>query len=132
MNEIIIILLLIVLNGVFSMSEIALISARKSKLSSDAKKGSKTAKAALDLANEPDRFLSTIQIGITLIGILTGIYSGDVLAKDFSNILLSWGVAVKYAYPLAQVLIIVVVTYLSIVMGELVPKRIWQTLPLKL
>ena len=124
MNEIIIILLLIVLNGVFSMSEIALISARKSKLSSDAKQGSKTAKAALDLANEPDRFLSTIQIGITLIGILTGIYSGDVLAKDFSNILLSWGVAAKYVYPLAQVLIIVVVTYLSIVMGELVPKRI--------
>ncbi len=124
MDDIIIILLLILLNGVFSMSEIALISARKSKLSSEAKKGSKTAKAALELANEPDRFLSTVQIGITLIGILTGIYSGDVLAKDFSEILHSWGLSLKYAYPIAQTLIIIIVTYLSIVIGELVPKRI--------
>lgn len=124
MDDIIIILLLILLNGVFSMSEIALISARKSKLTSDAKKGSKSAKAALELANEPDCFLSTIQIGITLIGILTGIYSGDVLAKDFSETLYSWGVASTYAYPLAQALIIIIVTYLSIVVGELVPKRI--------
>ena len=72
--EIFIILGLIVLNGVLSMSEIALVSARKSKLETDAKKGSKSAKAALDLANNPDVFLSTIQIGITLVGILTGIY----------------------------------------------------------
>ena len=69
--EIFIILGLIVLNGVLSMSEIALVSARKSKLETDAKKGSKSAKAALDLANNPDVFLSTIQIGITLVGILT-------------------------------------------------------------
>lgn len=128
MEEIIIILLLILLNGVFSMSEIALISARKSKLTSDVKKGSKTAKVALDFANNPERFLSTIQTGITLIGILTGIYSGDVLAKDFSEILISWGASAQYAYPVAQVFIIVVVTYLSIVMGELVPKRIGQKL----
>lgn len=83
--EIFIILGLIVLNGVLSMSEIALVSARKSKLETDAKKGSKSAKAALDLANNPDVFLSTIQIGITLVGILTGIYSGDVLAQQLAR-----------------------------------------------
>ena len=75
MNEILIIIGLILLNGVFAMSEVALISARKSRLSTDVKKGNKSAKIALKLANEPDRFLSTVQIGITLIGILTGIYS---------------------------------------------------------
>ena len=73
--EIVIILGLIFLNGILSMSEIAMVSARKSRLETAAKKGSKTAKTALRLANEPDRFLSTIQIGITLIGILTGLYS---------------------------------------------------------
>ena len=85
--EIFIILGLIVLNGVLSMSEIALVSARKSKLETDAKKGSKSAKAALDLANNPDVFLSTIQIGITLVGILTGIYSGDVLAQQLAPVI---------------------------------------------
>ena len=74
MNEILIILALILLNGLFSMSEIALISARKSRLSSDAKKGDKGAKTALDMSEQPDKFLSTVQIGITLIGILTGIF----------------------------------------------------------
>ena len=79
MDDIIIIILLILLNGVFSMSEIALVSARKSKLSSEARKGNKAARTALKLAEDPDRFLSTIQIGITLIGILTGLYSGAAL-----------------------------------------------------
>lgn len=124
MKEIIIIILLILLNGVFSMSEIALISARKSKLSADAKRGSKTAAAALKLSSEPDRFLSTIQIGITLIGILTGLYSGDTLAKGLGDIFVTWGMSGSYAYGVAQVLIVIIVTYLSIVVGELVPKRI--------
>ena len=75
MDEIFIIVGLILLNGVFAMSEVAFISARKSRLSTEAKKGNKAAGAALTLANEPDRFLSTVQIGITLIGILTGISS---------------------------------------------------------
>ena len=75
--EIAIVLLLILLNGVFSMSEIALISARKNRLENSAKKGNKGSQAALDLSNSPNKFLSTVQIGITLIGILTGIYSGD-------------------------------------------------------
>ena len=124
MKEIIIIILLILLNEVFSMSEIALISARKSKLASEAKRGSKTAAAALKLSNEPDRFLSTIQIGITLIGILTGLYSGDTLAKNLGDIFVTWGMSGSYAYGIAQVLIVIIVTYLSIVVGELVPKRI--------
>ncbi len=122
--EITIIIALIILNGVFAMSEIALISARKSSLNNDIRHGSSGAKIALKLANDPDKFLSTIQIGITLIGILTGIYSGDVLAKDFGNILVDYGVAPAYAYMLAQALIVIVVTYLTILFGELVPKRI--------
>lgn len=124
MKEIIIILLLILLNGIFSLAEIALISARKSKLMADAKRGSHAAQRALDMANEPDRFLSTVQIGITLIGILTGLYSGDVLAADFATILTGWGVPAVYAPSIAQSLIVFIVTYLSIVAGELVPKRI--------
>ncbi len=124
MKEIIIILLLILLNGIFSLAEIALISARKSKLTTDAKRGSHAAQRALDMANEPDRFLSTVQIGITLIGILTGLYSGDVLAADFARILIDWGLPATYAHSFAQTLIVLIVTYLSIVMGELVPKRI--------
>ena len=80
--EILIILFLIILNGVFSMSEIALISARKNRLETAAKKGSKNAQIALELTNSPNKFLSTVQIGITLIGILTGIYSGDKITHD--------------------------------------------------
>lgn len=106
------------------MSEVTLISARKSRLSSDAKKGSKSAKVALKLANDPDRFLSTVQIGITLIGILTGIYSGNRIAADLTETMISWGVSVTYASALAQGIIVVVVTYLTIIFGELVPKRI--------
>lgn len=122
MNELIVIAVLILLNGVFAMSEVALISARKSRLTAEAKKGSKSARVALELANEPDRFLSTVQIGITLIGILTGIYSGNKIAVMFTEQLTAWGV--PYASVLAQGCIVIVVTYLSIIFGELVPKRI--------
>lgn len=124
MDEIIIILLLILLNGIFAMSEIAVIQARKTTLSNDEKKGSKGAKTALRLANDPDRFLSTVQIGITLIGILTGIYSGASLSGRFSDVFESLGMPERWAYPLAQGIIVIVVTYLTIIFGELVPKRI--------
>ncbi|WP_282456981.1 CNNM domain-containing protein [Chitinophaga sedimenti] len=80
--EVVIILVLILLNGIFSMSEIALVSARKARLENAANKGDEKAKAALKLANNPDTFLSTVQIGITLIGILTGLYSGENLKAD--------------------------------------------------
>ena len=115
---------LILLNGLFSMSEISIISARKSKLSHEARMGSKAAKAALDLAEKPDNFLSTIQVGITLIGILTGLYSGEMLADGFSDFLRRVGMDERYSYSVAQVAIVVVVTYITIIFGELVPKRI--------
>ena len=124
MDEIIIILLLIMLNGIFAMSEIAVIQARKTTLSNDEKKGNKGAKTALRLANDPDRFLSTVQIGITLIGILTGIYSGASISGRFSDVFESLDMPERWAYPLAQGLIVIIVTYLTIVFGELVPKRI--------
>ena len=106
------------------MSEIALISARKSNLTNDSRKGNQSARIALKLANDPDKFLSTVQIGITLIGILTGIYSGDALADDFGVILTEWGFPIAYARITAQALIVMFVTYLTILFGELVPKRI--------
>jgi putative hemolysin len=122
--EIFIILLLILLNGLFSMSEIAVISARKTSLKMEAAHGNKAAQTALNLSTRPDHFLSTVQVGITLIGILTGLYSGDVLATKFSPLLENWGVTPHFAYTLSKVIIVIFVTYLSIVFGELVPKRI--------
>lgn len=127
--EIFIILLLILLNGLFSMSEVALISARKSSLTADAKKGSRTAKNVLNLTERPNKFLSTVQIGITLIGILTGLYSGDSIAYKFSDILEGWGLVESVAQPVAQVTIVIIVTYLTIVLGELVPKRLGMGSP---
>lgn len=115
---------LIILNGLFSMSEIAVISARKSSLANESKHGNKSAKAALKLTNEPNRFLSTIQLGITLIGILTGMYSGDILGKDFSIILQHVGIPPTISYTLGKTIIVIIVTYLSLIFGELVPKRI--------
>lgn len=131
MSDLVVIIILIFLNGIFSMSEIAMISARKSKLTTEAKKGNKSAKIALKLQENPDRFLSTIQIGITLIGILTGMYSGDMLAKDFAIILSGIGVPEVWADELSKLIIIIVVTYLSIVLGELVPKRMGLNLGYK-
>ena len=124
MNEVFIILFLILLNGVFSMSEIAMISARKSSLQSEAEDGNSKAKRALKLAGDPDKFLSTIQIGITLIGILTGIFSGNEIARSLGGVFEKWGVPVSTASGLAKTLIVIIVTYFSIVLGELVPKRI--------
>lgn len=124
MHDLVIIITLILLNGVFSMSEVALISARKSKLTADAKGGSQNAATALKLQDEPDRFLSTIQIGITLIGILTGLFSGATIATDLGNYFAGLGMSPHLALNLSRITIVVLVTYLSIVVGELVPKRI--------
>lgn len=128
MSELLIIIGLILLNGVLAMSEIALISVRKSHLANEAKRGNKDAKMALRLASEPDRFLSTVQIGITVIGILTGIYSGSTIAVDFSHLLDSWGVSSVYSHTIAQTLIVVLVTYFTLILGELLPKRIGMSL----
>lgn len=122
--EILIILGLIVLNGIFSMSEIALVSARKSKLETDAKRGSKSARTALKLSGDPDRFLSTIQIGITLIGILTGLYSGEAIAHNFAKVIAGIDVLQPYSLAIAKTTIVILVTYLTLIIGELVPKRL--------
>lgn len=124
MGEIFIILILIFLNGLFAMAEIAVISARKSSLQSDANKGSKAAWKALRLAENPDRFLSSVQVGITLIGLLTGMFSGNKIAAIFADALANAGLKPGLASGLSQTIIILIVTYLSIVIGELVPKRI--------
>lgn len=124
MSDIIIILLLILLNGVFAMSEIAIISARKHVLEKKSKGGHKGAATALKLATDPDLFLSTIQIGITLIGILTGIFSGEALGGNLAKLFVEWGTPMAVALPVAKILVVAVVTYLTLVFGELVPKRI--------
>jgi putative hemolysin len=111
------------------MSEIALISARKNRLETAAKKGNTSAKTALDLANSPNKFLSTVQIGITLIGILTGIYSGAKITTDVENFFLSYTLTFPYAHSLAVGLVVVVLTFFSLVFGELLPKRIGLNYP---
>ncbi len=106
------------------MSEIALISARKNRLESAAKKGNTSAKTALDLANSPNKFLSTVQIGITLIGILTGIYSGDKITTDVRLFLEKFTVLQPYSHNLSVGIVVVILTFFSLVLGELLPKRI--------
>lgn len=122
--EFLIILLIIILNGFFAMSEIAMISARRSNLEMQARQGDAGARQAQKLIEDPDKFLSTIQIGITLIGILTGIYSGDALATKFGRELAALGISLRTATVVAQITIVIVVTYLTLIFGELVPKRI--------
>lgn len=111
------------------MSEIALISARKNRLEIAAKKGNKNARAALDLANSPNEFLSTVQIGITLIGILTGIYSGDKITTDVQNFVATFEGLAPYANSIAVVIVVVTLTFFSLVLGELLPKRIGLNYP---
>ena len=127
--EIVIIFLLILLNGVFSMSEIALISARKNRLETAAKKGNTSARTALDLANSPNKFLSTVQIGITLIGILTGLYSGDKVTEDVKLFLDGFASLQPYSQSIAVGIVVVVLTFFSLVLGELLPKRIGLNYP---
>jgi putative hemolysin len=129
MLEILIILGLILINGLFSMAEIALLSARKARLEGQASKGDKDAKAALALANHPDSFLSTVQIGITLIGILTGIFSGEKIKVQIVTWLQSIDLTKPYSNSLATIIVVIIITYLSLVLGELLPKRIGLSKP---
>ncbi|MDY0089200.1 MAG: hemolysin family protein [Flavobacteriaceae bacterium] len=127
--EIFIIFLLIILNGVFSMSEIALISARKNRLETAAKKGNTSAKTALELANSPNKLLSTVQIGITLIGILTGIYSGEKITGDVRAFLDGFELIQPYSQSVSVTVVLILLTYFSMVLGELIPKRIGLNYP---
>lgn len=115
---------LILLNGVFSMSEIALVSARKARLEHLAEKGDKKAKLALALSNHPELFLSAVQIGITLISIITGVYSGERFGRDLQPWVEKITPLQPYAETISTTVIVILVTYLSIVFGELIPKRI--------
>jgi putative hemolysin len=127
--EILIILFLILLNGIFAMSEIALVSSRKSRLETAAKRGDKSAKKALELSRNPGKFLSTVQIGITLIGILTGVYSGEKIEDDLVAYLNQYEWLRQYSETIAVSVIVVTLTFFSLVLGELVPKRIGLTMP---
>ena len=124
--EILILVSLIMLNGLFAMSEIAIVTARKSRLTALAHNGRSSAAIALKLAEDPTQFLSTVQIGITSISLLNGIFGEKVLAGPFSQWLQGFGLSEGFSSVFATVLVVVVVTYVSIVIGELVPKRIGQ------
>ena len=122
-------MLLILLNGIFAMAEIAMVASRKSALETAAKRGEKVAKKALELSRNPGKFLSTVQIGITLIGILLGIYSGEKIEDDFEKYLNQFELIKPYSEALAIAIIVIMLTFLSLVLGELVPKRIGLTMP---
>lgn len=122
--EIIFILLLIIANGILAMSEIAIVSARKARLQQWANDGDVKAKAALKLASEPNRFLSTVQIGITMVGIFAGAYGGATLAEQLSDALSKFPILDAYSDALGLGIVVLSITYLSLVIGELVPKRL--------
>ena len=112
------------INGVFAMAEIALVSSRKARLESQAAKGDVKAKEALKLANKPDIFISTVQLGVTLIGILTGIFSGQKFKQPLAEFLSGFQWMKHYSEGIATTIIVIIITYVSLVIGELVPKRI--------
>jgi putative hemolysin len=122
--ELAIALVLIAINGIFALSELAIVSARKVRLKAMVEARRPGAKAALALSDDPGRFLSTVQIGITLVSILAGAFSGAALSARFDTILESWGIPTPIAEPLAYVLVLGGITYLSVVIGELVPKNL--------
>ncbi|MEW5862371.1 MAG: CNNM domain-containing protein [Pseudomonadota bacterium] len=124
--EIAILASLILLNGLFAMSEVALLTARRTRLAARAAKGDALAAAAARLAADPTHFLSTIQIGITAIGLLNGIFGEAVLAPPLAAWLHAFGMEARASGIVATVLVVVAVTYISIVIGELVPKRLGQ------
>ncbi|MEY2648165.1 MAG: hypothetical protein RL282_878, partial [Bacteroidota bacterium] len=129
MNELLILFFLILLNGFFSMAEIALVSARKARLEGQSNKGDNRAKQALRLANKPESFLSTVQIGITTIGIFTGIYSGEKIVDDVEVLFKGYPLVAAYSAELATISVVVAITFMSLLFGELVPKRLGLSNP---
>jgi len=121
--EIAIILVLLIANGMFAMAEIAVVSARKPRLRRLAEQGNAKARIALELAESPNRFLSTVQIGITLVGIFAGAFGGATLADELARHLGQWPLVAGYADKLAFGIVVAAITYFSLVLGELVPKR---------
>ncbi|MEZ5344688.1 MAG: hemolysin family protein [Pyrinomonadaceae bacterium] len=130
--EIILLFILIIVNGLFSMSEIAIVSARKFRLQKRSRDGDLGARAALKIADTPDRFLSTVQIGITLVGVLSGAFGGAALAVHLEPALARVETIAPYARQLSFGLVVIVITYFSLVIGELIPKRIALSSPEKI
>lgn len=129
-TEVVIIILLITLNGILSASEIAIVSSRKARLQASSSKNN-GAKIALKLKENPNHFLSTVQIGITLIGILTGFFSGGTISVYLAEVFNGIAWLAPYSSQLSVILVVLVITYLSLIIGELVPKRIGMAMPEK-
>ena len=130
--EFLILIILMLINGFFAMSEISVVSARKSRLELAANKGNAGAKKAVELADNPSRFLSTVQVGITLIGILTGMFGGESIAQDLEVSVKKIRFLEPYSHGISLTVVVIIITYFSIVVGELVPKRIGLTMPEKI
>ena len=122
--EILLIFILLLANGVFTMSEISMVSSRKVRLQQKADDGDKGAQAALDLVEEPNRFFSTVQVGITLIGTLTGALGGATLANRLGDVLAQVEILKPYSHGLALAVVVILTAYFSLVIGELIPKRL--------
>jgi len=129
LSEILFLFLLIILNGVFAMSEIAIVSARKTHLEKLSARGDRAAKMALKLAKNPNQILSTVQVGITLVGIFAGAYGGATLADKLGNLLREMYIFPVNSDAIALVFVVLMITYLSLVIGELVPKRLGLSNP---
>lgn len=123
-TEILIVFLLILANSIFALSEMAIVSARKTRLQQRAEDGDKGAQAALGMSKEPTRFLSTVQIGITLIGILSGAFGGATIAGEIAAVLNNIAWLSPYSEAIGVGIVVITITYFSLVIGELVPKRI--------
>ena len=130
--EIILIFILLIVNGLFSMSEIAVVSARRARLQKRAAEGDAGAKAAIEIGDTPDRFFSTVQIGITLVGVLSGAFGGAALAVHLVPFIKKIEFLVAYAESISFALVVLVITYFSLVIGELVPKRLALNAPEKI
>ncbi|MFH1121657.1 MAG: hemolysin family protein [Bacteroidota bacterium] len=130
--EILVIALLLLLNGLFAMYEIALVSSSKARLETLSQKGNKRARTILNLLQEPEKILSTIQVGITLIGIVSGAFGGIALSDDLTGILVKYPMAEPYAGTISVILVISLITYFSLVFGELVPKSLALSNPEKI
>ncbi|MBR3321466.1 MAG: HlyC/CorC family transporter [Exiguobacterium sp.] len=129
--DLLIVLFLIVLNGIFAMTEIALISSKPAKLEVEANRGKRSAKIALHYSKDPTDLLSTVQVGITLIGIINGAYGGARFSAPIASAFEQAGMSTQYAGTVAYVAVVTIITYLSLIIGELVPKRIALVSPEK-
>src|SRR5512135_1487503 len=123
-TEILILVVLLLINGVFVMSEMAVVSSRKARLQQQANEGNRRAGRALQLAQHPNNFLSTVQIGMTLVSVLLGALGGRAFSEPFAAVLKTWPSIAAYADSLAFGVVVVIITTLSLLVGELIPKRL--------